>query len=96
MPQRLPTADEIVAFVAANVRHLRVRRGLTQEGLAELADIPPLRVQRVERGEADVRVTVLVALARALNVPLARLFNARELTERREGRPRARRPRAEP
>jgi transcriptional regulator with XRE-family HTH domain len=84
---RAATAEETIAHVAANVRQLRLRRGLSQEALAELVDVPPLRIQRVERGQADVRVGLLVAFASALDVPLPRLFRAREPVERAPGRP---------
>lgn len=82
-----PTPEESVAFVAANVRHHRVRCGLTQEELAELVDVPPLRIQRVERGLADIRVTTLVALASALGVSVSALFQARKVIVRESGRP---------
>jgi transcriptional regulator with XRE-family HTH domain len=88
-PGRAPSPDESVAFVAANVRYHRLRCGLTQEALAELADVPPLRVQRIERGQADVRVRTLVGLARALGIPVSSLFRARRPAPRETGRPKS-------
>ena len=52
--------------VAANLRRLRLRRGLTQEALAERAGLDLSYEQRVERGATNLSMSVLVALARAL------------------------------
>lgn len=94
MPEkRSPRAREAIAFIAANVRHYRRLRGLTQEQLAELVDVPPLRVQRVERGQADVRVGLLVDLAAALRVALGRLLRPRDASVRAPGRPKTKRAR---
>ena len=40
-----------------NVRRERVRRGLTQEQLAERAEIAPRNLQKIEVGEMDLRFT---------------------------------------
>lgn len=82
-----------VAFVAANVRRVRVRRGLTQEKLAELLDVPTLRVQRIEGGIEDVRVSLLTALADVLGVSAAALLRTARPVPRTTGRPRKRKPR---
>jgi transcriptional regulator with XRE-family HTH domain len=56
------------------VRELRLERGLSQEGLAELAGLHRNYVGGVERGERNVGLDNVVALARALAVPTAELF----------------------
>lgn len=63
--------------VAANVRHLRIARGLTQGELAEKAG-PPLNEQRVwglENGRRRLTVTDLTALAGALEVGVGKLMS---------------------
>lgn len=50
-------------------KEVRVRRckvGLTQEGLAERANLHPTYVGSVERGERNIALENIVALAKAL------------------------------
>lgn len=57
-----------------NVRLLRVELGLSQERLALEADIDRSYVGRIERGTENVTVAALDAIAKALGVPVSRLF----------------------
>ena len=52
----------------------RKRAGLSQEALAERADIHPNYVGRIERGECSASVGILLRLARALEVRPYKLF----------------------
>jgi transcriptional regulator with XRE-family HTH domain len=56
------------------VRALRERRGLTQAGLAERCGLHRTFIGSVERGERNVSVLNLRAIARALRAPLADLL----------------------
>jgi transcriptional regulator with XRE-family HTH domain len=56
------------------VRELRLERGLSQEGLAELAGLHRNYVGGVERGERNVGLDNVVALAAALEVGTSELF----------------------
>ncbi len=60
--------------VGWNVRRIRVRRGLTIEGLGGAADVGPAHVARIERGAINSSVEVLERLAGALGVGLVELF----------------------
>ena len=51
-----------------NLRRHRKNARLSQEKLAELADLHPNDVGEVERGETNVSLDVLVRVARALEV----------------------------
>lgn len=67
--------DPALERFAANVKALRVERGLTQETLAHASGIHPTNMSRLETADAAPRFTTIIALARALDVPPGELFN---------------------
>jgi transcriptional regulator with XRE-family HTH domain len=69
----VPTPDPRVLF-GKRVRALRLERGLSQEKLAELADLHRNYVGGVERGERNIALINIVALAHALKVRPTRLI----------------------
>ncbi|MBK9000869.1 MAG: helix-turn-helix transcriptional regulator [Myxococcales bacterium] len=77
----------VLASIGANVRALRLRRGLTQEALAEKCAIEPRTVQSIERGRTNLSIAVLVSVAEALGVDSRILMRPGELPPARAGRP---------
>jgi transcriptional regulator with XRE-family HTH domain len=59
---------------AANVRRLREQRGLSQEKLAELADVHRAWLGSVERGASNISIDNMEQLAKALGVQLGELL----------------------
>lgn len=62
-----------VVFGSA-LRAFREERALTQQGLAELADLHTNYVSSVERGERNLSLHNITKLAHALKIPVATLM----------------------
>ena len=60
--------------LGANLRRERMARGLTQEQLAERAELNPRTVQKIEAGAITILVTTLVRLRAALGCEWKRLL----------------------
>lgn len=67
---------DALELFARNLRAARTARGLTQERLAELADLHMTDVGRIERAERDPGVRTAAKLAKGLGLPLADLFRS--------------------
>ncbi|WAC08439.1 MAG: helix-turn-helix transcriptional regulator [Thermodesulfobacteriota bacterium] len=72
----------VKAILGARIRKLRKEKGLSQEALAEQADLHYIFVGRVERGEKNPSLINLQKLAKALEISLIDLFDLPELKER--------------
>jgi transcriptional regulator with XRE-family HTH domain len=71
----VPSTDPRVVF-GKSLRVLREERNLSQEKLAELAELHRNYVGGVERGERNVGLLNIVKLARALDVKASKLMEA--------------------
>ena len=56
------------------VRQFRKERGLTQEDLSGLTELHRNHIGGIERGERNITIKTVLALARALNVEPAQLL----------------------
>ena len=56
------------------VRQLRLKKDMSQEDLANTADIPINQVGRIERGEINTTLVTIKALADALDKNIVELF----------------------
>lgn len=59
---------------AANLKRLRLEHGLSQELLAEMANLHRTYVGSVERGERNVSIDNMESFANALNVSLREML----------------------
>ena len=66
--------DDLFRAIGRRVRELRAGKGLSQEALAEKANLHRNYVGRVERGEPGVSLGVVAQLSGALGVSLAEFF----------------------
>ncbi|MEW6686230.1 MAG: helix-turn-helix domain-containing protein [Candidatus Edwardsbacteria bacterium] len=67
--------DNIYKKVGQQIRLLRIRRGLTQEELAEKAGMNPKYIGQIERGEVNTTINMLTKVASGMNLNLADLFS---------------------
>lgn len=77
--RRLEMSD---AFALVLRRH-RERKALSQEGLAEKADLHPTYIGMLERSLRNPSLNVTKKLAQALGVPLARLIAEAETIQQK-------------
>ena len=66
----------VLQTLGANLRRERTARGITQEQLAERADLNPRTLQKIEAGDITILVTTLVRLRDALGCDWKRLLGA--------------------
>jgi transcriptional regulator with XRE-family HTH domain len=74
-----PDTQRALDALGRTVRVLRVARGLTQEQLAELADVHATYIGKVERAEKNISLENLLKIAGALELTLAELIGEAHL-----------------
>jgi len=75
----MPKDDITVAFASVLKKH-RAAKGISQEKLAEKADIHPTHVGLIERSLRNPSLKVCKAIAGALGLPLAQMIAEAERT----------------
>jgi transcriptional regulator with XRE-family HTH domain len=60
------TKSQWLQSIGENVRRQRRSAGLTQEKLAEMADLAPRTIQKIEAGQLDILATTIKRLQKAL------------------------------
>lgn len=63
-----------IRVFGANVRRERVRKGLTQDELAERAEIATRNLQKIEAGEINILVTTAFRIQLGLRCAWSRLM----------------------
>jgi transcriptional regulator with XRE-family HTH domain len=66
--------DRGLNVLGLNVRRWREEKGLTQEALAERADLDPTYISGIERGMRNPSVLSVVRIAKALGVTTSQLM----------------------
>jgi transcriptional regulator with XRE-family HTH domain len=71
-PHKDPRREEL-RRLGERIRDQRRHRGLTQEALAEALELSVAYISLIERGGRNPPYTTVVAIAKALGIPAARL-----------------------
>lgn len=60
---------------ATHLRVLREKAGMSQQDLADRAEISKITIQRIENAKYSVTLDTLTSIAEALNIPLKKLVD---------------------
>jgi len=71
----MPLSRQLKLHIARTVAQVRVSRGLTQQQLADAAELSRATVHLIEGGLGDPRLSTIARLAEALNVKLMDLLD---------------------
>lgn len=71
--------NDINRKIGLKVKLERTRLGVTQEKLAELADLNKNSIGAIERGESSPTIETLDRLAKAFNIQLHELTNVSQM-----------------
>jgi transcriptional regulator with XRE-family HTH domain len=66
--------DKITVQLGKNIRELRLKKGLTQEQLAELTQIHPVYMSNIENGLRNITVIKAFKITQALGCKISELF----------------------
>ena len=61
-----------------NIAYYRKEHGLSQIQLAEVVDISRTHISRIENNDCAVSLDVIFGIAKALKIPVSKLFEFRE------------------
>ena len=68
-------------LLAANMKRIRLQKALTQEKIAEFAELHPNYISSVERGERNISIRNIDRIASALGVRMVDLVAGEESSE---------------
>ncbi len=69
--------EELLKKLAENIRIQRAKKQLSQEYLAEQADITPQHLYRIENAKVCPTILVVANIAQALDITLDELFRVK-------------------
>lgn len=71
-------------FVAKQIRHLRLKKGMTQEYLAERADLGFNYIYRLENKQLNVKIETIEKIMKALDVDVNTFFDIESQNDDKE------------
>ncbi len=66
---------EAIQLFGISIRQKRLLKGFSQEELAYRCEVDTRQIGRIERGEINTTISTVFALARALELTVANLFD---------------------
>lgn len=66
--------EQFISVFGANLKKVRLKKGLSQVHLANGADISRSQIGRIERGKINTTISTVYALAKSLDVSVDVLF----------------------
>ncbi|WP_342801011.1 helix-turn-helix transcriptional regulator [Nocardia sp. No.11] len=69
------TVAEANKAIGAELRAARAKRDYSREELSDLSGVPVMTIRRAEAGTAAIKAPTLIALCRALEVPVGPLMD---------------------
>jgi transcriptional regulator with XRE-family HTH domain len=67
--------DDTIQQFGKNVRRARHERGWTQEDLSARTGLAVVQISRIERGKREIRLTTLIRLLDAFDMPVEALLD---------------------
>jgi transcriptional regulator with XRE-family HTH domain len=67
----------LIKAIGSKIRNLRLAKDMSQEELANEAEIPLSQIGRIERGENNPTISTLLVLAEALEIDLKSLVDVK-------------------
>ena len=72
--KNVPRKPPQLKILGDTIRQYRKQAGLSQEKLAEKADLHPVYIGKIERGEQWVSLHALLRIAKAVKIPVKEFF----------------------
>lgn len=72
------TKSSVLTFFGKRVREERLKKGLSQEEFAELAELHRTYIGMIERGEKNITLKNIEKIARALEISLDKLMSLKK------------------
>lgn len=69
---------ELKNILASNIRAIRLKKGLSQEQLANVCELHRTYIGSVERSERNITLSTLVKFANALNISAIELLTQKD------------------
>ena len=66
-----------ITTIGLNILHYRKEKGYTQQQLAEMTSYSKNHIQQIETAKATPSVIELLDIAKALDIPVSKLFESR-------------------
>ena len=67
--------SEVLRQIGLNFKSERIRKGLSQEGFAEVANVHSSYIGKIERGEQNLTVKKIIDIANSLEMSIENVFN---------------------